>query len=186
MNPFSETVHCTLGEHNTRTRREGRSPVLGRLERHWRARGVVYTQWGSCPCRRKDMGEHNSLRPVPYRTRREGRSPVSRPFLDRRRGLLLPDRHWRAPRVCASRRGRCGARGRAVAQLQLRQMVEHHSQRGAVVLSVSVRRKDVFVHFSEIQGAGHWRTLAEGDPVELDVQQGPKGLQAVNVTLGGG
>ncbi len=45
--------------------------------------------------------------------------------------------------------------------------------------------EDVFVHFSEIQGAGH-RTLAEGDPVEFDVQQGPKGLQAVNVTLGGG
>ena len=34
--------------------------------------------------------------------------------------------------------------------------------------------EDVFVHFSEIQGAGH-RTLAEGDRVEFDVQQGPKG-----------
>ncbi len=45
--------------------------------------------------------------------------------------------------------------------------------------------EDEFVHFSEIQGAGH-RTLAEGDPVEFDVPQGPKGLQAVNVTLGGG
>ena len=45
--------------------------------------------------------------------------------------------------------------------------------------------EDVFVHFSEIQGDGH-RTLAEGAAVEFDVQQGPKGLQAVNVTLGSG
>ena len=45
--------------------------------------------------------------------------------------------------------------------------------------------EDVFVHFSEIQGGGH-RTLAEGAAVNFDVAQGPKGLQAVNVTLGGG
>ena len=45
--------------------------------------------------------------------------------------------------------------------------------------------EDVFVHFSELQGDGH-RTLAEGAAVEFDVQQGPKGLQAVNVTLGSG
>ncbi len=45
--------------------------------------------------------------------------------------------------------------------------------------------EDVFVHFSEIQGDGH-RTLAEGAAVEFDVEQGPKGLQAVNVTLGEG
>ena len=45
--------------------------------------------------------------------------------------------------------------------------------------------EDVFVHFSEIQGDGH-RTLAEGAAVEFDVQQGSKGLQAVNVTLGSG
>ncbi len=45
--------------------------------------------------------------------------------------------------------------------------------------------EDVFVHFSEIQGDGY-RTLAEGAAVEFDVEQGPKGLQAVNVTLSGG
>ena len=43
--------------------------------------------------------------------------------------------------------------------------------------------EDVFVHFSAIQGDG-FRTLAEGASVEFDVEQGPKGLQAVNVTLG--
>ena len=41
---------------------------------------------------------------------------------------------------------------------------------------------DVFVHFSAIQGGG-FRSLAEGAAVEFDVVQGPKGLQASNVTL---
>ena len=42
--------------------------------------------------------------------------------------------------------------------------------------------EDVFVHFTAIQGNG-FRTLAEGTSVEFDVQQGPKGLQAANVTV---
>jgi CspA family cold shock protein len=41
--------------------------------------------------------------------------------------------------------------------------------------------EDVFVHFSAIQGGG-FRSLAEGAAVEFDVTQGPKGLQASNVT----
>ena len=45
--------------------------------------------------------------------------------------------------------------------------------------------EDVFVHFSAIQGDGY-RGLQEGSEVEFEVQQGPKGLQAVNVTAGGG
>jgi CspA family cold shock protein len=40
--------------------------------------------------------------------------------------------------------------------------------------------EDVFVHYSTIQGDG-FKTLAEGDAVEFDVTQGPKGLQAANV-----
>jgi CspA family cold shock protein len=39
---------------------------------------------------------------------------------------------------------------------------------------------DVFVHFSAIQTQGY-RTLDEGQKVEFEVQQGPKGLQAANV-----
>lgn len=39
---------------------------------------------------------------------------------------------------------------------------------------------DVFVHFSAIQKSGY-RSLEEGEPVEFDVQDGPKGLQAANV-----
>jgi cold shock protein len=40
--------------------------------------------------------------------------------------------------------------------------------------------EDVFVHFSAIQMEGY-RSLDEGQPVEFDVTQGPKGLQAANV-----
>ena len=40
---------------------------------------------------------------------------------------------------------------------------------------------DVFVHFSAIQADG-FKTLAEGQEVEFEVQQGQKGLQAANVT----
>jgi CspA family cold shock protein len=41
---------------------------------------------------------------------------------------------------------------------------------------------DVFVHFSAINGSGY-RNLDEGQKVEYEVTQGPKGLQAANVTL---
>jgi CspA family cold shock protein len=41
--------------------------------------------------------------------------------------------------------------------------------------------KDVFVHFSAIQGDG-FKTLDEGQEVEFEVTDGPKGPQAVNVT----
>ncbi len=41
--------------------------------------------------------------------------------------------------------------------------------------------EDVFVHFKAIAGDGY-KTLNEGDKVEFDVEKGPKGLQAANVT----
>jgi cold shock protein len=39
---------------------------------------------------------------------------------------------------------------------------------------------DVFVHHADIKAEG-FRTLAEGDRVNFDVVEGPKGLQAKNV-----
>lgn len=41
--------------------------------------------------------------------------------------------------------------------------------------------KDIFVHFSAIEGGTGRRTLNEGDQVEFEVGTGPKGLQAINV-----
>jgi CspA family cold shock protein len=40
--------------------------------------------------------------------------------------------------------------------------------------------KDVFVHHSAIQGTG-FKSLAEGQQVKFEVQQGPKGPSAANV-----
>jgi cold shock protein len=40
---------------------------------------------------------------------------------------------------------------------------------------------DIFVHFSAISGEGY-KTLEEGQSVAFEVTQGPKGLQAANVT----
>ncbi len=41
---------------------------------------------------------------------------------------------------------------------------------------------DVFVHFSAIKRDG-FKSLNEGDEVEFEVSQGPKGLQATNVVV---
>ena len=42
--------------------------------------------------------------------------------------------------------------------------------------------EDVFVHFKSIVGEGY-KSLNEGDPVEFNIEQGPKGLQATNVKV---
>ena len=39
---------------------------------------------------------------------------------------------------------------------------------------------DVFVHYSAIQGDG-FKALSDGDNVQFDIVEGPKGLQAANV-----
>jgi len=40
---------------------------------------------------------------------------------------------------------------------------------------------DVFVHYNAIEGEGY-KTLDEGDQVQFEIGEGPKGLQAINVT----
>jgi CspA family cold shock protein len=41
--------------------------------------------------------------------------------------------------------------------------------------------EDVFVHFKAIVGEGY-KTLNQGDKVQFEVEQGPKGLQAAKVS----
>ena len=55
-----------------------------------------------------------------------------------------------------------------------------NSEKGFGFISQADGAPDVFVHHTAIQMNG-WRTLEEGQTVEFDVQQGPKGLQAANV-----
>jgi CspA family cold shock protein len=42
--------------------------------------------------------------------------------------------------------------------------------------------KDLFVHFSAIQGSG-FKSLKENDKVSYDAAEGPKGPQATNIKM---
>ena len=53
-------------------------------------------------------------------------------------------------------------------------------QKGYGFITPEGGKKDVFVHFSALQGEG-FKTLAEGQMVSFDITQGPKGEQAANV-----
>lgn len=53
-------------------------------------------------------------------------------------------------------------------------------QKGYGFITPEGGKKDVFVHFSALQGEG-FKTLAEGQQVSFDITNGPKGEQATNV-----
>ena len=55
-----------------------------------------------------------------------------------------------------------------------------NEQKGYGFLSRDDGAGDVFVHFSAIQNQG-FKTLAEGDVVEFDVEESDKGPKAANV-----
>jgi CspA family cold shock protein len=54
-----------------------------------------------------------------------------------------------------------------------------NDQKGFGFIS-SEQGKDVFVHHSVIEGQG-FRTLQDGEPVEYDAEEGPKGSKATRV-----
>jgi cold shock protein len=56
-----------------------------------------------------------------------------------------------------------------------------NSEKGFGFISQDDGGPDVFVHFSAITGNGY-RNLEENQQVEFETTQGPKGLQASNVT----
>lgn len=57
-----------------------------------------------------------------------------------------------------------------------------NSEKGFGFIAPEDGSADVFVHFSAIESKG-FRTLNEGDVVEFETQEGPKGLQAANVNV---
>jgi cold shock protein len=57
-----------------------------------------------------------------------------------------------------------------------------NGQKGYGFITRDDGEKDVFVHYSAIQGQqGTFRNLDEGDRVEFGIEQGPKGPSAVDV-----
>lgn len=58
------------------------------------------------------------------------------------------------------------------------------NQKGFGFITPDDNGKDVFVHHTAIKGDGY-KSLDEGQAVEFEITQGPKGEQAINVVKAG-
>jgi CspA family cold shock protein len=94
-------------------------------------------------------------------------SPLRRVFLCHRLALQAPN---------------CDLHGRGVKKLAREQgVVKWFNASKGYGFIQRQSGEDVFVHFSAIQMDGY-KSLTEGQTVEFEVKQGPKGYQAENVT----
>ena len=57
-----------------------------------------------------------------------------------------------------------------------------NSEKGYGFIEPSDGSADLFAHYSAINSNG-FRVLEEGDSVSFDAEEGPKGLQAANITV---
>ena len=55
-----------------------------------------------------------------------------------------------------------------------------NNAKGFGFITMPDRSEDIFVHFRAIEGDG-FKSLAEGEEVEFELVEGPKGLQAESV-----
>lgn len=58
----------------------------------------------------------------------------------------------------------------------------YNAQKGFGFIEVE-GEKDVFIHSSAIQANDSIRSLDEGQRVQFETEKGPKGLQAVNISI---
>ena len=55
-----------------------------------------------------------------------------------------------------------------------------NSKKGYGFIRTNDGEQDIFVHYTSIKGDG-FKALAEGEEVQFELMEGPKGLQAQNV-----
>ena len=85
--------------------------------------------------------------------------------------------------MCSGRRAKDACRSQEKVRVVTTGTVKFfNAEKGYGFISLEGGDKDVFVHYSNIQGNGY-RTLEEGQKVEFDVAPGRKGEEAQNVRV---